>query len=94
MELIVSTPEQLRSIIASALEEYGIKHQSPVKSPETKKEKFLTRQEAAKTLKVTLQTLHNWTNSGLLKSYSIGGRVLYRTDEVEAALTEVKTVKY
>ena len=58
-------------------------------------EKLLTRQrtsniipriELAKLLNVTLGTLYNWTKSGKINSYGIGGKVFYKLDEIESSL--------
>lgn len=44
---------------------------------------ILTRAETARLLKVSLQTLYNWTKAGLLSGYKIGAKtVYYRYDEV------------
>ena len=52
---------------------------------------ILTRQETARLLKVSLQTLYNWTRDGVLKAYKIGNRhVYYKSDEVLAALRQFK----
>ena len=48
---------------------------------------FLTRKETAAKLRITLPTLHNWTREGLIKSYKLGGRVLYNTTEVYGSLS-------
>lgn len=50
---------------------------------------LLTRQEAAKKLKITLPTLSDWTKRKLLKSYTIGGRIYYKSEELEKALTQI-----
>ena len=62
-----------------------------VKEPLTK---YLSREEVSKLLKITLPTLHDWTKIGLLKSYKIGNRVLYKEKEVEDSLLQVSTSKY
>lgn len=49
-------------------------------------DKYLTRKEAAKLLRITLPTLHDWTKSRILQSYKIKSRVLYKRNEVEAVL--------
>ncbi|WP_228850795.1 helix-turn-helix domain-containing protein [Aegicerativicinus sediminis] len=51
---------------------------------------YLTRHEVTKLLKISLATLHNWTNKGYLKAYQIGGRVYYKHSEIESSLTELK----
>lgn len=57
------------------------------KSPEIK---FMSRQETAKFLHITLPTLHHWTKFGYLKSYRIRNRVLYKSDEVISSLKDRK----
>ncbi|MDT0647472.1 helix-turn-helix domain-containing protein [Zunongwangia sp. F260] len=47
---------------------------------------YLSRNEVAAMLGITLATLHSWDKKGLLKRYSIQNRVWYKRDEVEAAL--------
>ncbi|HUZ58297.1 MAG TPA: helix-turn-helix domain-containing protein [Hanamia sp.] len=47
---------------------------------------FISRQEVATLLKITLPTLHEWTKLGWLKSYKIGNRVLYKPHEVMEAV--------
>lgn len=64
-----------------------IKHK-PAQKTEPKEPKLLTRKEAARKLGISLVTLNRRTNEGTLTSYNIGGRVLYREDELENALTE------
>lgn len=55
---------------------------------------FITRQEVAKLLKITLPTLHEWTKLGWLQSYKLGNRVLYKKQEVEQALHKVGSFKF
>lgn len=56
--------------------------------------KFISRKEAAKLLKISLPTLNDWTKSGLLNSYQIGTRVLYKPEEVEQSLTQRNFTKF
>jgi excisionase family DNA binding protein len=44
--------------------------------------KFLTRNEVSKVLNVTVQTLNNWRRDGVLNPLKIGGRVLYKKEDV------------
>jgi excisionase family DNA binding protein len=48
-----------------------------------KKVKYITRQETASLLKISLPTLNEWTKLGILTSIKIGTRVLYKSDIVE-----------
>jgi DNA invertase Pin-like site-specific DNA recombinase len=52
---------------------------------------YLTRNEVAKMLKIDLSTVHNYSNKGILKRYSMGGRVYYLRSEVEKALVPLKS---
>ncbi|MEX2568015.1 MAG: helix-turn-helix domain-containing protein [Cyclobacteriaceae bacterium] len=54
----------------------------------------MTRKETADKLKISLVTLNDWTKRGLIQSYLIGGRVLYKDSEIEASLYKTQTVKY
>lgn len=49
---------------------------------------YLTRGEVCKQLQISLPTLHNYTKEGLIKSYRMGGKVRYKAQEIELALTE------
>lgn len=55
---------------------------------------YLTRKDTATRLKVSLVTLTDWVNRGKLKAYKIGGRVLFRENEVEEALAQIVPLKY
>ena len=86
MKLLVHMTEEdfrndLRSIVAETIKEMTPK-QKVVSEPE-----YLTRQETATKFKISLVTLNRLTNSGILTSYKIGGRVLYRTDQIKTALS-------
>lgn len=52
---------------------------------------FLTREETAKMLSVSLKTLSSWTKEGKVIGYRIGSRVRYRRDEIETSLKQIKT---
>ncbi|AKD58276.1 hypothetical protein SD10_01595 [Spirosoma radiotolerans] len=57
-------------------------------------ENLSTRQKTAKKLNISLPTLDDYTRRGIIRGYRVGRRVLYRPEDVEAALTEINTVKY
>lgn len=54
---------------------------------------LLTRENTAKLLCISLPTLSDWTKRGIIKAHRIGNRVLYKIEDVNSALTEVKTSK-
>ena len=55
---------------------------------------YLSRKEVSRLLKITLPTLHDWTKQGILKSYKIGTRVLYKETEVKQTLEKVPSFKH
>jgi excisionase family DNA binding protein len=57
-------------------------------------ERYLSRNEAAKLLRISLPTLNEWSKNGILESYKIGGRILYKQSEIEGEFTAVKHNKY
>lgn len=59
-----------------------------------KQSDYITRKEVAALLKVSLQTLHDYSKLGYVKSYKIGSRVLYKKAEVLAALEQVQSFKH
>lgn len=87
INLIQVTPEELQQKIVdgvkACLTEMA-KHFYPKQENE-----LLTRQEAAKKLKISLSTLNNWVGKGMLTSYGIGGRVYLKNSDIEQALVEL-----
>ena len=61
-----------------------------------KKEKLelLSRKDASKLLCVSLPTLHQWTKDGVITAYRIGNRVLYKLEDINKALTQIKNLKF
>jgi excisionase family DNA binding protein len=55
---------------------------------------LLSRKEVSTLLKISLPTLNEWTKLGWLQSYKIGNRVLYKANEVSAALENVSKNKF
>jgi excisionase family DNA binding protein len=56
--------------------------------------KLLSRKDASKLLCVSLPTLHQWTKDGVVTAYRIGTRVLYKLEDINKALTQIKTLKF
>lgn len=60
---------------------------------ETKKEKpleYLTRQEVAKILKVSLVTIIDWSRNGIIKPYRLGNLVRFKSNELDDALIRIE----
>ena len=62
--------------------------------PEKTESKLLSRKDTAKFLCISLPTLHEWTKTGVIKAHRIGNRVLYKQDEVNQALQQIRTSKH
>ena len=78
------TPEDLKQLIlngvAQQLEE--LTKQFKPKEPT----KWVTRLEATKILGVTLATINNWSNKGILKRHKIGNQVRFKREEIDKVL--------
>ena len=55
------------------------------KQPKT----YLSRAEVSKMLNVSLVTLNKWNKNGKLKAVGIGGRVLYRQEDIDNSIVEL-----
>lgn len=55
--------------------------------------KYLTRHETAHRPRISLVTLTDWVNCGKICTHKIGGRVLFRDNDVEAALNQIVPIK-
>ena len=49
--------------------------------------------ETARRLRISLVTLNDWVNRGRIRAHKIGGRVLFRDSDVEAALHRIVPIK-
>ena len=74
------TTDGLKSLISEAVRE-------ELTAIPKKENKFLTRKDMADKLRVSLPSIDKMTGSGKLKAYRVGGRILFREDEL--TLTEV-----
>lgn len=62
--------------------------------PEPKKVTYLTRQQAAELLHITLPTLHEYTKAGVIQGSRIGTRVLYSEQAIQDAVKAIPVLKY
>jgi excisionase family DNA binding protein len=95
MELITINAfneEDLRRLIREELD--GKLSPDILKNHSERNSGYLNRFEVAELLRISLPTLANWSKEGILQSYRIGKRVLYREDEVNSSLQKVRNLKY
>jgi len=81
------TPSELKESILqdvrTELQEMS-KNFQPVQPAE-----YLTRQETAELLKVSLVTLSDWNKKGVIKPYRLGNLIRYKRAEIETALLAI-----
>jgi excisionase family DNA binding protein len=56
-------------------------------------QEYLTRQEVADILKVSLVTLSDWNKKKILNPYRLGNLIRYKRSEIEEALVQINTKK-
>ena len=54
--------------------------------PHLNGEKFLSNQEATKHLKVSIRTLQEWRDTGVIPYIQIKGKIIYRESDIERLL--------
>lgn len=84
MKNILVTPEELKEIVRESVTE-ALKRFQPSAS-KRKAKKLLTRKEVAELLHISLVTLHEWCNKGILKPHRINSRVYFYEEEIMGAL--------
>lgn len=82
----------LRLLISDVLKEHT--KMVPVLSPQNSFTEFLTRQEVAKRLKISLPTLHDYSKRGIIPVFRIGNKVRYKLSDIENSLIMVKSLKF
>lgn len=55
---------------------------------------YITREEAASLLNITLPTLHRYAKMDRIRIYKFGSRSLLKTEELILAIKENKIIKY
>lgn len=86
----IVTPEQLREIIREVIVE-----EVPKLIPQrTTGEKYYTRKEAAKRVRITMPTLDKYIQEGKIKAHRLGRRVLFSEEEIKKAIEEMPFIKY
>lgn len=92
------TISEIEALIKKAVEEVwnnkveleGKNNLQPWNNNQLSNKSLLSRKETAALLGISLPTLNEWTKKGVIKSYRIGRKVLYKDDEVNNALIEIK----
>ena len=77
-QLQAKAQEQIEQSVEKALE----KRLGRSQNSDSKSRIYCTRKESCELLHIALPTLHLWTKEGRLTSYKVGGRVLYKAQEL------------
>lgn len=83
------TPEELSETLRSVIRE-----ELSLLNPKDSSPRFLSRQEVATLLKISLPTLNEYTRTGIIKGSRIGTRVLYSEEDIKNAIKEIPALKY
>jgi excisionase family DNA binding protein len=81
-------------LLSKLKELFDAKLEESKQAPAGNQSVYITRKEVIKTLKISLPTLDDYTKNGLLPSYKIGNRVLYKSEEIEQAISRLQAYKY
>lgn len=83
------TPQELKeSIIAdfrTELEKFS-KNFQPIEQPE-----YLTRDEVAGILKISMSTISDWNRKGILNPYRLGNTIRYKSNELDQVLIQINS---
>jgi hypothetical protein len=83
IQLIQVTPDELADLITNGVKSHLEELSSRLNPQSTQPQKeFLTRKETAELFKVSLVTIHEWQNSGILKVYKMGNRSFFKYTEL------------
>ena len=87
------TEQEISQVVTAKSLQRSTLHEQ-VTTPDLDITKMITREKVAEYLKVSIQTVINYTNRNLLVAHKIGRRVLYNEDEVKAAIQSCAVKRY
>ena len=77
------TPQEFQKMLINALEQV-LEPLKPAK--ESRSIELLTRKETAELLRISLPTLADWTQQGIIHAIRMGRRVFYLVSDIQNAL--------
>jgi hypothetical protein len=80
---IGTSPTELASLIADGISKHleNLNRFNPSSEKDAPKE-IMTRKETAELFSVSLVTLHDWCNSGIIKPYKVGNRTYFKRSQL------------
>ncbi|MDV7187633.1 helix-turn-helix domain-containing protein [Lutibacter sp. TH_r2] len=86
-----TSPQELKDIIINdfktELEKFS-KNFQPIEQPE-----YLTREEVATILKISMSTISDWNRKGILNPYRLGNTIRYKSNELDQVLIQINSKK-
>ncbi len=88
----ISIPDIAAELVKQVLPQLISEINKSLNNKETKTN-YLSKKEVSQKYRITVRTLTEWTKSGRVPAYRIGRRILYKENEIDKALTVLKTGK-
>ncbi len=83
IQLIQVTPIELANIISESVKAQIQELVNVAKTEQPQEQNdFLTRKETAQFFKVSLVSIHQWMNDGIIKPYKVGNRTYFKKSEL------------
>ena len=79
-----------KEFLSESIEEIITAKFQPIIKTDEPQKMFLSRHETAKTLGISLPTLHDYTKQGKIVAFRIGVKVRYKAEDIEKALIKIK----
>lgn len=86
-----TTPEELIKDIKQVVEDKFSELSSTLSPKEP--EDWITRKQLKEMLSVSYVSIHNWCDKGIIKSYKIGAKTLFKRSEIEKVLDASRSSK-
>jgi len=83
IQFIGTSPTELASLIADGISKHleNLNRFNPSSEKDAPKE-IMTRKETAELFSVSMVTIHDWCNSGIIKPYKVGNRTYFKRSEL------------
>lgn len=89
-QVIVLTPDELQSYFDGIVKRVEALIKDSQRQEITSKE-WLTAKEVCDLLKISHQTMHDWSKKGILQKNKVGNRIRFRYDQVLESLTRIES---
>lgn len=82
IEILQVTPDELVNLIKEGVKTELQTLSARLAQPQTDQKELLTRKETATYFSVSLVTIHDWMNEGIIKPYKVGNRTFFKHSEL------------